>query len=83
MKRSVVIKRLGYEALRRLDNLRYMTRRLFIVSERRRRDLNDSYVDEGLLIRINPLITPNSPSAALSAAVMIKQTAAGRIRSGL
>jgi hypothetical protein len=28
----VVIKRLGYEVLRRFDNLRYVTRRLFIVS---------------------------------------------------
>jgi len=28
MKRSSVIKRLGYEALRRLDNLRYGARRL-------------------------------------------------------
>lgn len=28
----VVIKRLGYEVIRRFDNLRYVTRRLFIVS---------------------------------------------------
>src|SRR5215510_14833044 len=32
MKRSVVIKRLGYEASAALDNLRYIPRRLFIVS---------------------------------------------------
>src|SRR5262245_11189093 len=35
MKRSVVIKRLGYEASAALDNLRYIARRLFIVSGRR------------------------------------------------
>jgi len=32
MKRSVVIKRLGYEASAALDNLRHIARRLFIVS---------------------------------------------------
>jgi hypothetical protein len=37
MNRSVVIKRLGDEAFRRLDNLRYVTRRLFTVSGRRQR----------------------------------------------
>src|SRR5262245_7414741 len=36
MKRSVVIKRLGYEASAALDNLRYIARRLFIVSGRQR-----------------------------------------------
>ena len=34
MKRSVVIERLGYEASAALDNLRYIARRLFIVSGR-------------------------------------------------
>ena len=37
MNRSIVIKRLGYEGSAALDNLRYMTRRIFIVSERRLR----------------------------------------------
>jgi hypothetical protein len=32
MKRSAVIKRLGYEASAAFDNLRYIARRLFIVS---------------------------------------------------
>src|SRR6266511_3814654 len=35
MNRLVVVKRLGYEALRRLDNLRYRARRLSIVSRPR------------------------------------------------
>jgi hypothetical protein len=35
MKRSVVIKQLGYEASARLDNLRFIHHRLFIVSWRR------------------------------------------------
>src|SRR5262245_6774719 len=42
MSRSIATKRLGYEALRRLDNLRYRARRDFVISRRRRSDLNDS-----------------------------------------
>ena len=49
MKRSVVIKRLGNQASAALDNLRYRARRLFIVSGRRRSDLNDS---SGKVLRV-------------------------------
>src|SRR5262249_22488062 len=35
MSRSIVVNRLDYEALRRLDNLRYTGRRVFILSESR------------------------------------------------
>ena len=42
MSRSIATKRLGYEARRRLDNLRYGARRNFVISRHRRSELNDS-----------------------------------------
>ena len=42
MSRSIATKRLGYEALRRLDNLRYRARRDFVISWHRFSDMNDS-----------------------------------------
>jgi hypothetical protein len=42
MNRSSVIKRLGYDALRRLDNLRYRARRLSLSQSVAHCDLNDS-----------------------------------------
>jgi hypothetical protein len=49
LKCSVVIKRLGYDAVRRLDNLRYRARRLFVVSGRCLSDMNNSSDAIGLV----------------------------------
>jgi hypothetical protein len=59
MNRSIIIKRIGYKASARSYNLRYMTRRLFIVSGRRRSGMNDSLPLSSfrrLILVINPAI---------------------------
>src|SRR5262245_6749365 len=43
MSRLIATKRLGYEALRRLDNPRYRARRDFVISWRRLSDMSDQY----------------------------------------
>src|SRR5215813_6124981 len=41
--RSIAARRLAYDALRRLDNLRYVARHVFMLSGRHSHDVNDSY----------------------------------------
>ena len=57
MSRLIATKRLGYEALRRLDNPRYRARRDFVISWRRLSDMNDS-LEKLIVYRPSHLATP-------------------------